>query len=144
MARMAALIVRRRVVVLPQVAALGRSLATRLAAEQGVREVTSYWTAAAPQLRSRDGRSGLVLARIDAEEDAARERVAGIGPRYRADGPVASVAVGGAAEIDRQVTDQIEGDLRRAEALALPVTLVLLALVFGSVVAGSLPLLVGG
>jgi RND superfamily putative drug exporter len=128
----------------PQVAAVGRALATRLAAEDGVREVTSHWSASAPRLRSRDGRSGLVLARIDGDEDAARERVAELGPRYRADGPVASVAVGGSAEINRQITEQIEGDLRRAETLALPVTLVLLVLVFGSLVAGALPLLIGG
>ena len=39
--------------------------------------------------------------------------------------------------------DTIEEDLVRAEMIALPITLVLLILVFGSVVAASLPLVVG-
>jgi putative drug exporter of the RND superfamily len=56
---------------------------------------------------------------------------------------VASVAVGGFAEVFRQVGETIESDLVRAESIALPVTLVLLVIVFGSIVAASLPLAIG-
>ena len=40
-------------------------------------------------------------------------------------------------------TETIEGDLARAEMIAVPITLVLLVLVFGGLLAASLPLFVG-
>jgi RND superfamily putative drug exporter len=52
--------------------------------------------------------------------------------------------VGGRAEVFHQVGDQVEKDLQKAESIAVPITLVLLVLVFGSVVAAGLPLAVGG
>jgi putative drug exporter of the RND superfamily len=42
------------------------------------------------------------------------------------------------------VSDQVERDLARAEGIAVPITLVLLVVVFSSAVAGALPLAVGG
>src|SRR5207248_11204843 len=50
---------------------------------------------------------------------------------------------GGFAEVFRQIGTQIEQDLRTAEMIALPITLILLILVFGSAVAASLPLTLG-
>src|ERR671923_65678 len=44
----------------------------------------------------------------------------------------------------REVGDQVERDLARAEGIAVPITLLLLVVVFGSAVAGMLPLAVGG
>ncbi len=49
----------------------------------------------------------------------------------------------GEAEVFRQVGSTIESDLKKAETIALPVTLVLLVLVFGGLVAASLPLFIG-
>jgi RND superfamily putative drug exporter len=53
-----------------------------------------------------------------------------------------TVAVGGQAAVFRQISAQVEKDLRTAEAITFPVVLVLLVLVFGSVVAATLPLAV--
>jgi putative drug exporter of the RND superfamily len=128
----------------PQAAAEGRALAGRLATEPGVAEVTSYWNGNIPPLRGKDAHRALVLARIEGDPDQVTERVTAIGPRYATDGAAISTAIGGGAEIGRQVTEQVESDLAKAEAIALPLTLVLLVLAFGSVVAGSLPLAVGG
>lgn len=64
-------------------------------------------------------------------------------PRYEGEhGPV-RVSLGGPAAVQREVTRTIQEDLLRAELIALPVTLVLLVLVFGSAVAALLPLGVG-
>jgi putative drug exporter of the RND superfamily len=54
------------------------------------------------------------------------------------------VQVGGQAQVFREVGEQVEADLVRAEAIAIPVTLLLLVVVFTSAVAGMLPLAVGG
>ncbi len=49
----------------------------------------------------------------------------------------------GEAEVFRQVGETVEADLKRAELIALPVTLVLLVLVFAGLAAAMLPLFVG-
>src|SRR6266540_3552827 len=51
---------------------------------------------------------------------------------------------GGQARVFGEVSDQVERDLARAEMIAVPITLVLLVVVFSSAVAGALPLAVGG
>jgi RND superfamily putative drug exporter len=125
--------------------AAGVALTKELAAEPGVTQAVSYWTLGSPPpLRSADGTQALVLATIAGDDDQVAERIKDLSPRYtRPDGAVVQVAVGGFAEVFRQVSTQIEHDLVRAEMISLPIILILLVLVFGSVVAASLPLGIG-
>ncbi len=51
---------------------------------------------------------------------------------------------GGTVPISVDITTQVQEDIAKAESLSFPVLLVLLVLVFGSVVAASLPLAIGG
>src|SRR5919106_1546009 len=130
----------------PAVAAAGQALTEELAAAEGVADVVSYWSEGnASPLRNDDGSRALVVARVEGNDDQVEDRVTELAPRYErtaADGGV-DVEVGGFAEVFHEVGDTIEEDLVRAEMIALPITLVLLILVFGSVVAASLPLVVG-
>jgi len=57
--------------------------------------------------------------------------------------PGLQTQVGGSATVGRDITERISADIARAEMLSLPVLLVLLVLVFGSLVAASLPLVIG-
>src|SRR3954447_9579361 len=128
----------------PAVAAQGAALTQRLATTPGISQSVSYWTLGSPPpLRSKDNRQALVLARIAGNDDQVRDRIKVLSPQLKQDTPVISVGVGGFAEIFRQVGTQIEHDLRTAEMIALPITLILLILVFGSAVAASLPLTLG-
>jgi RND superfamily putative drug exporter len=130
----------------PQAAAAGVALTKELAAQTGVTQATSYWTLdSAPPLRSADGRQALVLATIGGSDDHVADVIKQVSPRFTrtGDGSAISVQVGGYAEVFRQVSTQIEHDLKRAETLSLPIVLVLLVVVFGSVVAASLPLGIG-
>ncbi len=119
-------------------------LTQELGREPGVTQSASYWTLGRPApLASTDHKQGLVLAFIEGSEDDVRDRIDVLGPKYtRVQGDL-DIKVGGVAEAYRQVGTQIEHDLTRAEMVALPLTLILLVLVFGSVVAASLPLAVG-
>ncbi|MGW3325778.1 MMPL family transporter [Streptomyces virginiae] len=127
----------------PAVAAEAERLTTALAAERGVVGVGSYWRAQLPTLRSEDGRQALVVARVQGDEKTATATLERLAPRYEGEhGPV-RVSLGGPAAVQREVTRTIQEDLLRAELIALPVTLVLLVLVFGSAVAALLPLGVG-
>jgi RND superfamily putative drug exporter len=130
----------------PAVAAAGRALTAELAGERGVANVASYWSENnAPPLRSDDGRRALVVARLTGSDDHVNDRVAELTPRWEAagrGGPIA-VEVGGFAHVFHEVGDTIEADLAKAEMIALPITLILLVFIFGSVVAATLPLVIG-
>src|ERR687893_820666 len=130
----------------PAVAAAGHALTHDLAAEEGGTDVVSYWSEGnAPPLRNDDGARALVIARIEGDDDQVDERIGELAPLYegaRADGAI-EVEVGGFAHVFHEVGATIEEDLLVAEMIALPVTLVLLVLIFGSVVAATLPLAIG-
>ncbi|MER5943427.1 MMPL family transporter [Streptomyces sp. NPDC001928] len=130
----------------PAVAAEARRLVARLAGEKGVIGVGSYWQAApsaAPALRAEDGHEALIAARITGEEKQMGETLDRIAPEFRgAHGPV-EVSVGGPVAVRHEMQTTIQEDLIRAEVIALPVTLVLLVMVFGSAVAALLPLGIG-
>src|SRR6266540_1969278 len=122
----------------------GLELTRRLSAERDVSEVQSYWTTKAAPLRSVDGRQALVLARIAGDDDATQKRAEQLATDFDRDQGGMRVQVGGQARVFGEVSDQVERDLARAEMIAVPITLVLLVVVFSSAVAGALPLAVGG
>jgi putative drug exporter of the RND superfamily len=126
------------------VAAAGSALTARLGSERGVARAISYWDLGSPPpLRSADGRQALVVAALRGDEDAVHDTAEELSPRYSGSrGPI-TVGVGGFAEVFRQVNEQVEEDLLRGELLAFPIVLLLTVLVFGSVIAAGLPLVVG-
>jgi putative drug exporter of the RND superfamily len=128
----------------PAVAAAGEALTRRLAAEPDLAQVVSYWATGAPALKSTDGSQALVLGRITGDEEGLDERAAALTGAYARDDATLRVQVGGQAQVFREVGEQVESDLARAESIAVPITLLLLVLVFASAVAGALPLAVGG
>ncbi len=130
----------------PAARGAGEELTGRLAAQPHVSAVTSYWTDRAAELRSRDGHAAMLVAHVDGEG----EELAARAERLRAElaapadaGKPLTVHVGGSALVDAELQNISESDLKRAESVVLPGTLILLVLVFGSVVAAALPLLIG-
>ncbi|MFD7027182.1 MMPL family transporter [Streptomyces sp. NPDC059917] len=127
----------------PAVAAEADRLTARLAAERGIAGVGSYWQSRRPALRSEDGHQALIAARVEGDEKTTAEVLDRIAPELRgAHGPV-RVSLGGPVAVQREITSTIQEDLLRAELIALPLTLILLVLVFGSAVAAVLPLGIG-
>ncbi|MCD9872226.1 MMPL family transporter [Streptomyces guryensis] len=127
----------------PAVAAQAQSLTARLAGEKGVMGVGSYWQSKAPALRAEDGHEALIAAHITGDEKAMGDTLDRIAPHYRGThGPV-QVKVGGLVAVRHEMQTIIKEDLTRAEMIALPVTLLLLVMVFGSAIAAMLPLGIG-
>jgi len=122
----------------------GLALTTRLSHERGVNEATSYWSLAKPPpLKSTDGRQALIIVELRGDLGARVKTADRLSPRYTLDnGPIRS-EITGLTEVARQVSDRSGKDLERTELLTAPITGVLLVLVFGSIVAASLPLAVG-
>ena len=128
----------------PAVADRGLALTNELAGVEGITQATSYWSLGSPPpLKGTDGKQALVLARVAGDEDDVREAAERVEPVFTRSDAVVDVRVGGPGEVFRQVTHQAEADLQKAEKLTLPITLLLLLVVFGSAVAAALPLLVG-
>ncbi|RDI49994.1 MMPL family transporter [Nocardia mexicana] len=126
----------------PRAAAQGEQIGTRLAAESGVANVVSYWTSHAPQLRSQDGKQAVILATIEGDESAVAGRLNDLAPAYVSEQDGVRVEVGGNAMFQKEMNEQGQEDATRGEMIAFPITLIVLVLVFGSVVAATMPLLV--
>ncbi|HEY6795847.1 MAG TPA: MMPL family transporter [Kineosporiaceae bacterium] len=130
------------------VAAAGQELQRRLADQPDVRVLASYWAGPASPtspLASSDRRAGLVVAAVAGRDDVRRQRVEHLEQTFTTTTTsVVKVRIGGDAQADLDVNSQVKADLGAAEAIAVPLTLLLLVIVFRSVVAGLLPLLVGG
>ncbi len=126
------------------VAAEGERLTEALAAVPGVDQALSYWSLGSPPpLRSTAGDAALVLGVIGGDPDDAEAVVERIDEALAGPSGPVTVEVGGQAEVFRQVGLTIEGDLARAESVAVPITLALLLVVFGSLVAALLPVAIG-
>ncbi|CAL9598157.1 MMPL family transporter [Streptomyces sp. enrichment culture] len=128
----------------PAAARAGADLTRRLAAQPHVGAVDSYWPDGTSALRGRDGRTALLLARLDGDADHLGPRAERVRAALtRGAEPALRVHVGGTALADAETQEITAADLRRAEAVVLPGTLLLLVVVFGSLVAAALPLLIG-
>ncbi|GAB2694190.1 MMPL family transporter [Thalassiella azotivora] len=102
----------------------------------------------AAALVAEDGRGVLVTATVAgdltaAEQDAAlaavEERLDELGAQVEAAVPGADGQVGGFTIVFETVTHQVEADLRTGEAVALPVSLLVMVVVFGGFLAAGMP-----
>jgi putative drug exporter of the RND superfamily len=131
----------------PAARAVGSTLAADLAREPDVSGVASYWTvplAARSGFVSRDGLSALVTAHVLGNDNVTPKRGAALAQRFDGTTEGVTVRAGGLTVTNDQISTQISHDLSVAESVAVPLTLVALIFVFGSVVAALLPLAVGG
>ena len=114
-----------------------------------VRKVESYAGAREARLRSADGHVTMLLVGLSATDTVGQQKsvetLRNFLPtwRLRALDPAAKVAVTGgpAADFDVNALSATGGD--RAEKRALPLTLAILAVAFGTLIAASLPFLMG-
>lgn len=124
---------------------LGRNVgeALRGLPRGSVDSVVSYWDTHSPQLADRQKRHGLATINLRADDVSEKQQqFQDIEDQLVADG----VRTDFAGTIPTYVTmsEKSSSDLVFAEAVSLPAVLVLLVLVFGSLVAAALPVLVGG
>ncbi|MGW6487297.1 MMPL family transporter [Streptomyces sp. NPDC055056] len=122
----------------------GRALVADLKKEPDLGNVISYWDTDSPGLRSADGREAMVLAHVAGEGTERDENAKRVIDTYA--GPyegALTVRAGGGAAVTSEMGEQSGQDLVLAESIAVPLTLLLLIVVFGSVVAALLPLVIG-
>ena len=130
----------------PKFTAVVEDTVTKLEATKGVSEVQNPLLPENKGNVSEDGRSVLVNFELPGDEDTASEAV---------EAPLAAVAAlqkqhpevvmgeFGDASAEKEIGEAFEEDFQKAEFLSLPITLVILLVAFGAVVAAGLPLLLG-
>jgi RND superfamily putative drug exporter len=95
---------------------------------------------------SEDGRSALITFEIPGDDDVAEDRVDGtLAATAAAQKANPDVYVGqfGDASADKAISKAFEDDFKKAEVLSLPITLLILVVAFGALVAAGVPLLLG-
>lgn len=116
----------------------------RFAADVPTESVTSYWSAAPPAkqlLLSKDGGKVAASIVLSPDSDVTVANFAELLPELEIDGVDSQFA--GGSVVGVSLSTRLQADLVRAEAIALPVTLVLLVFVFGGLVAAAVPVFVG-
>jgi RND superfamily putative drug exporter len=128
----------------PAVAAAGQALTTRLAGRAHMANVMSYWSLdSIPLLRTKDQRGALIVGRITGDQNAVVKDEAAIAAAVDHPGGPITVQVGGFGPAFHEVNTVVAKDLLKAEAVAVPLTMLLLLFVFGSLVAAAMPLTIG-
>ena len=96
--------------------------------------------------RSKNGTAVLVTFQITGDPDTAKDRIA---PALAATAAVQRAHPGlfvgefGDASVNKAIMKRIQGDFQQAEITSLPVTLLILVVAFGALVAAGIPLLLG-
>src|SRR4051812_49182988 len=94
--------------------------------------------------RSKDREAALVTFSIPGGEGATKQRVDATleaTAQAQAKHPELRIEQFGDASADKALGDSLDGDFRRAEFLSLPITLIILVVAFGALVAAGVPLL---
>ena len=98
------------------------------------------------ELIADEGRAVLVQVVLRGDPDDAGDKVddlLALNTQIERDPPGRSAGRGGAGTQDKAIGDMIASDLHRAELISLPITLLILVLAFGALVAASVPLMLG-
>ncbi|MGA7049974.1 MAG: MMPL family transporter [Mycobacterium sp.] len=110
------------------------------------KDVTSAWTAppqAAADMVSADGKSGLIVVNLKGGEIGAQKNAQTLSDEFVHDRAGVTVRAGGSAMEYAQINKQNQEDLLLMEAIAIPLTFLVLVWVFGGLLAAALPMALG-
>ncbi|MGH3249391.1 MAG: MMPL family transporter, partial [Trebonia sp.] len=125
----------------------------------GVARTTTYWSSGSADLVSTDRHATYAVLQLTGADDAARQQSYtairdDLGARQPGTRAIATTRaliadgitaeVGGSVPLETAINDQVTADIARAEGFSMPVLLLLLLVIFGSLAAAALPLAIGG
>ena len=130
----------------PTVAAKAQLLETEMAKAPGVTKVVSYWnTGGEKTLAASDGKAAYILVYGGGEAFTPESQEMGAYFQKNFDGKRDGLTIysGGVGVVGNAINKKIADDLKIAEAISIPLTFILLVMVFGAMAASAMPLLVG-
>ena len=110
--------------------------------------VTTYWSTGSPSLVSADRHASYAVLQLTGADDAARHTTydaikTELTPASLAASGV-TASVGGNVPMEVAINNEVTADIAKAEGFSMPVLLILLLVIFGSLAAASLPVAIGG
>jgi len=131
----------------PEIASAAQELENRVSNVSGVSKTISFWsTGGAPSLKSNDSKAAFlfVYADIKANDFNTYGSIgAEIQEKFEGKQGLLTIYASGGGVITNSINGKIGKDLKLAESIAIPLTFVLLAFVFGALVASAMPLVIG-
>jgi RND superfamily putative drug exporter len=128
----------------PSVRERALRLEAELRAEKSAETVVSYWSTNAPSLRSSDGKSAFIFIYLRSSDFSKIDSAGGYyQSKYDRDYEGLDIDASGTAVFANAINGKIQDDLKLAEAISIPITFILLLLIFGAMVASAMPLMVG-
>jgi len=130
----------------PTITQKGLALEKKIAQEVGVSKTLSFWSSGGEQtLKSSDGKAAYILVYGQDEAFSAKGQELGAFFQKNYDGAYDGLTLyaGGVAVVGNAITEKISEDLKIAELISIPLTFILLTLVFGALAASAMPLIVG-
>jgi len=130
----------------PQFAEAVRAAEARARGLAGIAAITSYYDTQSPSFVSTDKHETYIAVRLAAHtSDGKANKIA---KALRTSGVQATTDVktliGGTRAVDLAINGRVPADIGKAEGIGTPILLLLLLVVFGSLVAASMPVLIGG
>jgi trehalose monomycolate/heme transporter len=108
-----------------------------------VLSVVTYWTAHSPQFVGAGGHETYAVLRLAGGDQGAQMKTyQAISGKLAAPGLITHA--GGSIPTFQTINTEVKSDIGRAEGLSMPVLLILMLVIFGSLAAASLPLAIGG
>jgi uncharacterized membrane protein YdfJ with MMPL/SSD domain len=110
--------------------------------------VTTYWSTGSPSLVGTDRHATYAVLQLTGADDAARHTTydaikTELTPASLAASGV-TARVGGTVPMEVAIDNEVTADIAKAEGFSMPVLLILLLVIFGSLAAASLPVAIGG
>ena len=130
----------------PAIAAKARLLEAKMAKVSGVTKTLSYGsTGGEKTLVAKDGKAAYILVYSKAEAFTPESQEMGnyFQKNFNGQRDGLTIYSGGVGVVGNAINEKISKDLALAEAISIPLTFILLVLVFGAMVASAMPLIVG-
>ena len=130
----------------PSVVARATALEAQMAKVAGVTKTISYWsTGGEKTLAAKDGKAAYILVYSKSEAFSPESQKMGDYFQKNFDGKRDDLTLysGGFGVVGNAINKKISKDLTISEAISIPLTFILLVLVFGAMVASAMPLIVG-
>ncbi len=121
-------------------------LEKKMAGEAGVSKTLSYWSSGgAPALKSSDGNAAYILVYSEGEAFSPKSQELGkvFSKEYSGKVDGFELYASGFGVIGNAITEKISKDLKLSESISIPLTFLLLVIVFGALAASTMPLIVG-
>lgn len=128
-----------------EIASTALKIESEVGREIGVERTLSYWSAGnAPQLASKDGKAGYIFVYLTSTQmDKATKIASTLQSKYDKQIDNVRIYVTGYSVFAHSVNTRISKDLAKSESIAIPLTFIALAFVFGGLIAAGMPLVVG-